>query len=410
MNNYDLVIIGGGSGGLSSAISAYDEEIRSILIIEKDDYLGGILLQCIHNGFGLDYFKEELTGPEYAYRQEEMVLKRGINYLTNTIVTNITNDLVITYVNDKEGINFIKAKAIICSTGAMERTKEAINIPGDRPSGVICAGLAQRYINIDGYIPGDRVFILGSGDIGLIMAKRMTLEGATVIGVAEVMPYSNGLNRNIVQCLNDFNIPLYLKHTVKKIIGKKKLEKIIICEVDDKYNYIEGTEKEVICDTLLLSVGLIPYNPLLERLNVEMDNITKGPIVNSHYETSIPGVFACGNGLHIHDLVDNVTKEANLAGLYAAKYIKNEIGQNDIFKIEPGNNIRYVLPQYGFTNEDIELSFRVKVPLENKYIEIYQNNAIIKRVKKSFLLPSEMVKLRFSTKLSSTVRIGVTDE
>ena len=333
---YDLVVIGGGSGGLAAAISAYDNGINNIVILEKEAYLGGILLQCIHNGFGLHTFKEELTGPEYASRFEEEVKKRNINYKLNTMVINLEKEndkLFVTYSNETEGLVKVETKSIVCATGCSERTRGAIGISGDRQSGVMTAGMAQKYLNIEGYMVGKKVFILGSGDIGLIMARRMVLEGAQVLGVAELMPYSNGLNRNIVQCLNDYNIPLYLHHTVKQVIGKKRLEKVIICEVDDNLKFIEGKEKEFECDTLLLSIGLLPNNPLLEDLGVKIHPRTRGPIVDESLQTSIKGIFACGNSLHVHDLVDFVTNEGALAGKNAAKYIKNEFNTGNKINI-----------------------------------------------------------------------------
>lgn len=393
MKQYDLVVIGGGSAGLAAAITAYEEGIRSILLLEKEKFLGGILLQCIHNGFGLHEFKEQLAGPEYADRFVSKFKSLGIEYKTDTMVLGVNKDKTIIYSNDVDGYTIIQAKAIVMATGCSERTRGAIAIPGDRPSGVMTAGLAQRYLNIDGYLVGKRVFILGSGDIGLIMARRMTLEGAKVLGVAEVMPYSNGLNRNIVQCLNDFNIPLYLSHTVSKIIGKDRIEKIIVSKVDDKMNFIEGSEMEFEVDTLLLSVGLLPSNVLLEDMGMEMSS-TRGPLVNEMMETSIEGIFACGNSLHVHDLVDFVTKEGREAGRGASKYLKGLVNRDEnklVCKAESG--ISYLIPQYVNVNnidENVEFKFRVRRPMENKRIVIKLNDEVIKKVVKPHLLPAEM--------------------
>ena len=393
--NYDLVIIGGGSAGLAAAISAYDNGIKNLIILEKENYLGGILLQCIHNGFGLHTFKEELTGPEYASRFENEVNKRNIQYSLNSMVLNIekeNDELYVTYSNSTEGLVKIHTKAIVTSTGCSERTRGAIGINGDRASGVMTAGMAQKYLNIEGYMVGKKVFILGSGDIGLIMARRMVLEGAQVLGVAELMPYSNGLNRNIVQCLNDYNIPLYLHHTVKQVIGKKRVEKVIICEVDDNLKFIPGKEKEFECDTLLLSVGLLPNNPLLEDLGVKMHPRTRGPIVDESLQTSVKGIFACGNSLHVHDLVDFVTNEATLAGKNAALYIKGELKSGNEINIVNGNGILYVLPQsVDLENIDkIKISFRVNKPYKDVKLNVYQGNELIKKFPKPYLVPAEM--------------------
>ena len=397
MINKDLVIIGGGSAGLAAAISAYDNGTRDILLIEKNSELGGILNQCIHNGFGLHRFKEELTGPEYAWRYIVEFKKRNIEAFTDTLVLSINEKREVRIINSTLGVETIQAKTIILAMGCNERTRGQISIPGERPQGVYTAGLAQKYVNIDGRLVGKNVYILGSGDIGLIMARRMSLEGANVIGVSELMPYSNGLNRNIVQCLNDFNIPLRLHNTVTKIIGKPKLEAIEISDVDDNLKPIKGTEQVIKCDTLLLSVGLYPFNALLANAKGKVYNKTKGAFVDQNLETSIKGIFSCGNVLHVHDLVDFVSLEGEIAGKNAANYITN--GKHKCLKtinVSENNNVNYVLPNIIHVYENlksVEFSFRVKKPIKKGEIIIKNNNEIIKSIKSNDLLPSEMKKI-----------------
>lgn len=388
-----LVVIGGGSAGMEAAIHAYKLGVRDILIIEKNNYLGGILDQCIHNGFGLGEFKEELTGPEFMSRLSEQIEQLKINYRLNSNVLNISKDKIVTYSNKSEGIVEIKAKAIIFTTGCYERSAGSIALPGDRPVGIFTAGQAQLYLNKEGYLVGKRVFILGSGDIGLIMARRMTLEGAKVLGVAELMPYSAGLNRNITQCLKDFNIPLYLSHTVKKVIGKKRLEKVVIAPVDEHFNFIEGHDLVFDVDVLLLSVGLIPNVDLLKNLGITFTK-NKGAKVNNLLETEIPGLFTAGNVLHVHDLVDDVVKEAREAALGAARYLKNELKEN-ASQIETlaGNGIGYIVPsiiEIENVIEDVTLKFRVKKPYHDKFIYFSLNDKIIKKMFKPAIIPSEM--------------------
>ena len=392
MENRDLVIIGGGSAGMAAAVAAYDKGIRDILILERTEFLGGILNQCIHNGFGLHEFKEELTGPEFLTRFVNQVKERGIEYELEANVLSLTNDKVVTYLS-KKGKRSIKAKAVINAAGCYERNAGAIGIPGTRPAGVITAGQAQLYLNEFGYMVGKKVFILGSGDIGLIMARRMTLEGAKVLGVAEIMPYSNGLNRNIQQCLKDFDIPLYLSHTVSKVIGKEHLEAIEISKVDERMRPIPGTEMRFDVDTLLLSIGLIPNNSILDQAGA-IGSSTRGSKVNQNMETSIPGVFSCGNVLHVHDLVDYVVEEGRQAGVAAAAYLQGQ-QNNDGPRIEcvPGNGIGYVVPSWidmESAGDSIPLKFRCRKPSKNVYISISFNGKEVKKMLKLAMIPSEM--------------------
>ena len=403
---YDLVVIGGGPGGLAAAIEAKKNGVDNILVIERDKELGGILQQCIHNGFGLHEFKEELTGPEYAQRFIEKLLEMNIEYKLDTMVLDLTEDKKIHAINSKDGYMVIEAKAVILAMGCRERTRGAISIPGDRPSGVFTAGAAQRFINMEGYMVGKKVLILGSGDIGLIMARRLTLEGAEVQAVVELMPFSGGLTRNIVQCLDDYNIPLYLSHTVIDIVGKERVEKVVIAKVDENRKPIPGTEREYECDTLLLSVGLIPENDISRKTGLEIDRRTNGLIVNEMMETSASGIFACGNVVHVHDLVDFVSAEARKAGAAAAKYIKDEVKDGEYKEVINGKGITYTVPQK-FRGENIdkvlEIFMRVNNIYKNVKLEVKDEEKVLMSLNKQHLAPGEMEKVMVPKKILDTM-------
>lgn len=404
---YDLVVIGGGPGGLAAAIEARNNGVESILVIERDKELGGILQQCIHNGFGLHEFKEELTGPEYAERFIKKLQENNIEYKLDTMVLEVTPEKIVHAINTVDGYMMIEAKSIILAMGCRERTRGAISIPGERPAGVFTAGTAQRFINMEGYMVGKKVLILGSGDIGLIMARRMTLEGAEVKAVVELMPFSGGLARNIAQCLNDYNIPLYLSHTVIDIKGKERVEGVTIAKVDENRRPIPGTEIEYECDTLLLSVGLIPENDISRKTGIVIDRRTSGPIVNEMMETSIPGIFACGNVVHVHDLVDFVSAEARKAGKAAAKFIKGEAQTGEYIDIKTGLGITYTVPQkYRIENLDkfLEISMRVNNIYRNMRLQVRDGENILVNLKKSHLAPGEMEKIVVPKKLLEGVK------
>jgi len=411
--NYDLVVIGGGPAGLAAANAAWEDGCRSICIVERDRELGGILNQCIHNGFGLHYFKEELTGPEYAGRFVEKLRATGVAVRLDAMVLDITRDRQVHIVSSGSGYEVLEARAVVLAMGCRERTRGAIAIPGTRPAGVFTAGTAQRYLNIEGYMVGKRVVILGSGDIGLIMARRMTLEGAKVLACVEVLPYSGGLTRNIVQCLNDFDIPLYLSHTITDIQGRNRVERVVVSQVGSDRRPIPGTEMTFDCDTVLLSVGLIPENELSRAAGIVMDPRTNGPVVYENMETSLPGVFACGNVVHVHDLVDFVTAEATRAGKAAAACCAGtHPAEQRVLPLQGGNLVGYTVPQHIHLDADfsvVELFFRVRAVCgASRIVLTDETGAQLAAFPRQRLAPGEMENLRLSRALLDRAQGSVT--
>ena len=410
---YELIVVGGGPAGLAAACAAWDSGLRHILIVERDRELGGILNQCIHNGFGLTWFKEELTGPEYAHRFIELLARTEVEVRTDTMVLDVTADLRVHMTGPATGYRIERAKSVILAMGCRERTRGAIGIPGTRPAGVYTAGAAQRYVNVEGWLPGRRVVILGSGDIGLIMARRMTLEGAKVLACVEVMPYSGGLTRNIVQCLQDFDIPLYLSHTVTQIRGRDRVEQVVVSRVDEKRAPIPGTEMVFDCDTLLLSVGLIPENELTERAGVEMDPRTKGAVVYENMETSVPGVFTCGNVTHVHDLVDFVSAESQRAGTAAARYVLHGPAAGESVSLKNGPGVSYTVPQR-VRPQNVEKAFNVFFRVNRIFgkseIVVRAGERELCRFKRDRLAPGEMENITVPVKLLEGVTGDVTVE